>query len=85
MPGNRPGLTCCQDADLSNRRSLLYERIDMIFWWDEPARVTARLVGDTVSDKTFPPGLGLWPSDHAGVWASLQFIRWTGRQVSWNR
>ena len=85
MPGNRPGLTCCQDADLSNRRSLLYERIDMIFSWDEPARVTARLVGDKVSDKTFPPGLGLWPSDHAGVWASLQFIRWTGRQVSWNR
>jgi endonuclease/exonuclease/phosphatase family metal-dependent hydrolase len=85
MPGNRPGLTCCQDADLSNRRSLLYERIDMIFSWDEPARVVARLVGDKVSDKTFPPGLGLWPSDHAGVWASLQFQRWTGPQVSWNR
>jgi endonuclease/exonuclease/phosphatase family metal-dependent hydrolase len=85
MPGNRPGFTCCQDPDLENRRSLLDERIDMIFSWDEPGRVTARLVGDKVSDKTFPPGLGLRPSDHAGVWASLQFQRWTGPQVSWNR
>lgn len=83
LPGNRPGSTCCQEPDLLNHRSLLDERIDMIFSSDEPARVRAVVVGDKVSDKTFPPGQGLWPSDHAGVWAQLQLRPWTGRQVSW--
>jgi hypothetical protein len=73
-PGKVPGLTCCQLADLSNHNSVLYERVDMLFSLEPPARVKqARVVGATVSDKTPPPGLGLWPSDHGAVSGELQF------------
>lgn len=68
-----PGFTCCQAPDLLNRRSTLDERIDFIFSAEEPAKVRqARVVGDRVSDKTRPPPR-LWPSDHAGVLATLRF------------
>lgn len=73
-PGAVPGFTCCQAEDLTNQRSTLDERIDMIFSSDLPRRVKqVRLVGDRNADKTWPPGRGLWPSDHAGVVATLQF------------
>ena len=79
--GNQAGFTCCQAEDLSNRRSELYERIDMIFALDEPSRVKKlRVVGAKVSDKTRPPGRGLWPSDHAGVAAELQFDQLTAQK-----
>lgn len=68
-----PGFTCCQAPDLLNRRSTLDERIDFIFSSEDPAKVRqARVVGDRVSDKTRPPPR-LWPSDHAGVLATLRF------------
>jgi hypothetical protein len=68
------GNTCCQDEDLANRRSLLTRRIDIIFSLEKPARVRdARVLGDGVADKTWPPGLGLWPSDHASVAARLAY------------
>jgi hypothetical protein len=39
-----------------------------------PERVRdARLLGESISDKTLPKGFGLWPSDHASVAATLQF------------
>jgi endonuclease/exonuclease/phosphatase family metal-dependent hydrolase len=80
-PGGLPGYTCCQLEDLSNRRSVLYERIDMIFSLDVPSDVKkARVVGATVSDKTPPPGLGLWPSDHGSVTADLQFRLLTAKK-----
>lgn len=73
-PGEVPGLSCCQLADLSNHNSVLYERVDMLFSLDPPANAKqARVVGATVSDKTPPPGLGLWPSDHGAVSGELQF------------
>ena len=73
-PGNVPGLTCCQAADLSNHRSQLYERVDLIWSSVLPWKVKqARVEGDTVNTKTLPPGLGLWPSDHGAVAATLQF------------
>jgi len=73
-PGSLAGYTCCQLEDLSNQQSLFYERIDMIFSLDAPDKVKrARVVGATVSDRTPPPGLGLWPSDHGSVAAELQF------------
>lgn len=73
-PGKVPGLSCCQLADLSNHKSVLSERIDMLFSLDVPMKVKqARVVGATVSDKTPPPGRGLWPSDHGAVIAELQF------------
>ena len=68
------GNSCCQDEDLGNRKSALYERIDIIFSLDRPKRVLdARLLGESVADKTAPRGWGLWPSDHASVAARLQF------------
>ncbi|NJD30906.1 MAG: hypothetical protein FIB04_03385 [Gammaproteobacteria bacterium] len=68
------GFSCCQDEYLSNHKSMLYERIDMIFSLKPPKKVfDARLLGDTVASKTSPPGLGLWPSDHASVAARLQY------------
>jgi hypothetical protein len=73
-PGNVPGLTCCQAADLSNHRSQLYERVDLIWSSEPPLKVKqARVEGDTVNTKTHPPGRGLWPSDHGAVAATLQF------------
>jgi hypothetical protein len=31
------------------------------------------VIGSRVFEKTFPPGRGLWPSDHAGVAGVLEF------------
>jgi len=80
-PGTEPaqgaplvGFSCCQDADLFNHKSMLYERIDMIFSLTLPKKaMDARLLGDTQASKTWPPGLGVWPSDHASVAARLQY------------
>jgi hypothetical protein len=73
-PGAVPGYTCCQLDDLSNHQSLHDERIDVIFSLDVPGKVKkARVLGSKVSDKTSPPGQGLWPSDHGSVAAELQF------------
>jgi hypothetical protein len=73
-PGRLPGFTCCQQEDLANRHSLLFERIDMIFALEPPGDVKhARVVGATTSDKTWPPGRGLWSSDHGAVTAELVY------------
>jgi endonuclease/exonuclease/phosphatase family metal-dependent hydrolase len=72
--GTLPGLTCCQLADLSNRKSVLYERIDMVFSLDAPAKVeSAQVVGTSPLAKTPPFWRGLWPSDHGAVAAELEF------------
>jgi hypothetical protein len=68
------GFSCCQLEDLSNRQSILYERIDMVFSLTRPSMVMdARLIGTTAASKTWPPGHGLWPSDHAAVAAALRY------------
>jgi hypothetical protein len=68
------GYSCCQAEDLSNHKSALYERIDMVFSLGAPRKVRdARLLGESVSDKTAPRGFGVWPSDHASVAAELQY------------
>jgi hypothetical protein len=68
------GFSCCQLEDLSNHNSILYERIDMIFPLSRPHKVmNAFLLGATVFSKTWPPGHGLWPSDHAAVSATLLY------------
>jgi len=73
-PGNVPGLSCCQLEDLSNQQTLLTRRIDLILSREMPRKVKdARLLGDVTADKTWPPGRGLWPSDHASVAALLQY------------
>lgn len=73
-PGNVAGQTFCQAGNLSNRQSALTQRIDMIFTYESLAKVKqARVLGDTVSTKTRPPGLSLWASDHGAVAAGLEF------------
>ena len=66
-----PGYTCCQLDDLSNRRSLLDERIDIIFVRNTPFRAWAFVMGRVPIFPLFwPPN---WASDHAGVFAHLIF------------
>jgi hypothetical protein len=73
-PGSLPGFTCCQLEDLSNQTSLLDERVDLIFLLESPDKVKQALVlGAVVSAKTPPHGLGLWPSDHGSVAATIEF------------
>ncbi|WP_413299153.1 endonuclease/exonuclease/phosphatase family protein [Bacillus sp. 1P10SD] len=67
--GEGNGFTCCQGADLLNAVSTLNFRIDYILFkngWDP---IKAELVGESQNDRT---NTGLWPSDHAGVWAKLE-------------
>ena len=73
-PGNLPGFTCCQAADLSNQKSRHWQRIDMLFAKWPPEHVKkVRVVGSKVSDKVPPHGQGLWPSDHGAVAAGLEY------------
>jgi endonuclease/exonuclease/phosphatase family metal-dependent hydrolase len=66
-----PGYTCCQDDDLANRRSLLDERIDLIFVRDASFQSYAFVVGRVPIFPLFwPPN---WASDHGGVFAKLVF------------
>jgi hypothetical protein len=68
VPGNAVGLTCCQDENLANPSSKLSVRYDLIFVKGVSV-LDAQVVGDHVTDQTRS---GLWPSDHAGVIATLQ-------------
>ena len=71
-PGNPDGYTCCQEEDLVNRKSVLFERVDLIFSSAEPEKVKVHLVGAKIPDKK--PS-GLWPSDHAGVVGRMEFAQ----------
>lgn len=71
-----PGHTCCQDKSLRSPGSALERRFDLVFLRGfelyEPGvrgAVHAKLVGETSADRTES---GMWPSDHAGVVATLQ-------------
>ncbi len=67
--GAEPGFTCCHDEDLPNARPGLTERIDVVLASREVGVVAANRVGHDPEDRTRS---GLWPSDHAGVWAALR-------------
>ena len=64
------GFTCGQGAVLDNQDSALDERIDYVFVRDLEVRA-CHVVGDQPGDRSEPDKL--WPSDHAGVVARLQF------------
>ena len=70
--GNDPGggFTCGQAAELANDASSLSERIDYVFVRDADV-LDCVVVGDQEADRTRPGRL--WPSDHAGVVARLEF------------
>lgn len=65
-----PGLTCCQEPTLSNSEPTLQTRIDLIL-----SRGAARSDGDEAEvvggDTPFQMEPPFWPSDHAGVVATL--------------
>lgn len=64
-----PGFSCCQAADLRNTVAQLDERIDLILVRNGPSVVDAQRVGD--QPLGLPSGVQ-WPSDHAGVVATIQ-------------
>lgn len=66
--GQGPGLTCCQDADLLNATSALNRRVDLVLFKNGWEATRADVVGEEQRDRT---PTGLWPSDHAGVSATL--------------
>ena len=72
-----PGFSCCQVADLSNRRSVLNQRIDFI-WTRGFTRPSGKLDGEiqlvsAQPDARVRGAFGLiWPSDHAGLVAELE-------------
>jgi endonuclease/exonuclease/phosphatase family metal-dependent hydrolase len=68
--GDRAGETWGHDEDLRNPEPHLSVRFDFILTRGDIAASTANLVGEKPGDRT--PS-GLWPSDHAGVWAVLHF------------
>lgn len=67
-----PGYTSGQNGTLSNSESELDQRIDLILkrssWRTRLRTLEAHLVGDTPFQRTAPR----WPSDHAGVVATLR-------------
>jgi endonuclease/exonuclease/phosphatase family metal-dependent hydrolase len=63
------GLTCCHATDLHNPNPTLTKRVDLVLTSGGFQTVSADVVGEEPSDRT--PS-GLWPSDHAGVVATLR-------------
>jgi endonuclease/exonuclease/phosphatase family metal-dependent hydrolase len=70
-PGE-PGLTCCHGVDLREPEPRLVSRIDLVLTSGGFRSVSADVVGDESGDRTTG---GLWPSDHAGVVATLRLPR----------
>jgi len=69
VAGVGPGFTCCQESFLLNPGSTLSRRIDLVLVRGDFAVLGIDVAGDESSDRT--PS-GLWPSDHAGVVATLR-------------
>lgn len=65
-----PGLTCCEAADLRNETSINERRVDVIFSAALPDTVKAKVLNTKPEDKTVS---GLWPSDHASVYAKIRY------------
>lgn len=71
-----PGYTCCHASDLISPLPTLDQRLDVVWLRNQFTDRTGRIVGgvhldilgEASSDRT--PS-GLWPSDHAGVVATL--------------
>ncbi len=75
QPGPEDGFTCCQSETVDNVESELDPRIDVImadFGGLQVDKAKFRVLGDQPEDTT---PAGLWPSDHAGVGAKIEFER----------
>jgi endonuclease/exonuclease/phosphatase family metal-dependent hydrolase len=64
---NDVGLTCCHGEDLRESGGAFYSRIDYVLV-RKFRGIAAGIVGEEQRDRLG----GLWPSDHAGVWARLR-------------
>jgi len=64
-----PGDTCCHQPSLMNPEPKLSRRIDFVFTRGQVKPVRVKLVGGQPADRTRS---GLWPSDHAGLVATLE-------------
>jgi len=69
--GIGPGFTCCQAEDLLNIPSLLSERVDFVFHRDGFRTLGIDLLGEEPGDRI---ATGQWPSDHAGLLATLAVV-----------
>ena len=67
--GKGNGFTCCQAKNLLNQVSSLDERLDLVLFRGDFNVKDIELVGNSQNDRTLS---GLWPSDHAGVVATLK-------------
>jgi len=65
---NDVGLTCCHGDDLRELGGPFYSRIDYVLLRNGFRAVAAGIVGQQPGDRIS----GLWPSDHAGLWARLR-------------
>jgi endonuclease/exonuclease/phosphatase family metal-dependent hydrolase len=65
---NDIGLSCCHGDDLRELGGPFYSRIDYVLLRNGFRAVGAGIVGQKPSGRSG----GLWPSDHAGVWARLR-------------
>jgi endonuclease/exonuclease/phosphatase family metal-dependent hydrolase len=65
---NDVGLSCCHGDDLRELGGSFYSRIDYVLLKNGFRAVAAGIVGQKPTDRIG----GLWPSDHAGVWARLR-------------
>ncbi len=70
--GAGAGFTCCQAGDLQGFPSSLGVRIDYVFTRGDLEIESAVTLGATNDTRT---SSGLWPSDHAGVAATLRLVR----------
>lgn len=65
--GGAPGLTCCFDPTLQNASTALTSRVDLILLKGASASA-GQVLGASTADRVS----NLWPSDHAGVAATIQ-------------
>jgi len=66
-PGD-PGYSCCQIDTLTNPVSAYTSRIDLVLTHGASRALDAKLIGNVPFQATAP----LWPSDHAGVVATVR-------------
>ncbi len=79
-PAMRPavvGLTCCHPADLSDQVATFDQRIDYIWtrgFGRDDGKVKGSIdrFGNVPADRVAGPEYPIWPSDHAGLLASLR-------------
>jgi endonuclease/exonuclease/phosphatase family metal-dependent hydrolase len=64
-----PGFTDHQAANLLNPTSSLTHRVDLVLFRGGFGVADISLIGNQPGDRT---ASGLWPSDHAGIAATLQ-------------